>query len=609
MERKQILVAFLIISTAFATSKSEAASSVCEGFFKSTTPSTTTDVAIRAQRDGVKVIGESGTQLILALKKQFVESHASEPIIKLMKLGVSQVEVAALVTPALAKDLEVVEGVVGKGQLPFVKTKFSTSVVRADVQKAMTLEEFSTTHHLSSARLAAHEILTFRETLAAPWGIKISDLLRTSLIVGDPALIERAQTAAFRFNHHQELIGIAAAARDDAMLMQLGEINLARFLFFERNANWLSVALGAFVEVRGPLKIRAQEILFDLADIMASPEIVARSEAVAMMGEESASSYYRTALDVLMSTLELSRREDRDSATFDYVMVPSTNANYVGRVKSIVAKILSSSDSVDAKMVVTALALTGDTKLQLDFASRFFKSLSDIPKGLDERGQAYFKNSRLQTSFGLAMTSKDGAAVTDFLNALAKDPMTDKQTRPFFSSGTVNYYFSKASVDKLRTEGPAILNAVPNGNTQLVNRLSDFLEKYDYALSRQSSVKPESKILFEPTFAHEASSATSLIAEGRSMSSVEIDQMNAIATRELNGGELWSSYRRFAATRNLAGLQAVYNAMMTSGRGLDAVYVATAMIAIEGASGTANRPLLLEATGLGTKPGTKSLER
>lgn len=510
---------------------------------------------------------------LTAIALDYQRNHSSNSLAELIALGAPVDHVILMAREAVDGDLKVLE----KDQnvrLLFHDRHKTKNPLQPSNDK--TLAGFAEYYGLDVER----QIFTKLQQRTNPTSsVKSADVLKAAMLTQDRELILRAFRQALHQGNYSELTALAADAKNNTALIQLARISIARYLFFDRNHNWLGDALRSIAEIEGGEREEMVQMLFDLHDLLRSPAILSNESQIRNYGNTgSIANYYEDAVRVLTATLPIARRFHGDSsASFKYEYAKTNDPRYVDRLTSLFNEAIDDVHGVG--FLSPAIVQLSDTELLLHFArAAEAYSHSDF-KALDERDQFLYPLMAMNIARDAYVTSGNLKEVQEFTKRAIDDPRFKRGHSPLgFAYGETALMAPGTVVGLYRSylENPRQLS--DTAERKDLSALEQWLNHYDHQVeANQTEIKPADKMFFAPSFWHEESSIQSFMDNGRDANPETLQEFKEAGNQKLATGAFWYAMGDFIAARDLDGLERTYNAMMTRGRPVDAKYAALAM--------------------------------
>jgi hypothetical protein len=505
----------------------------------------------------------------------YYRSRNPQRAVELEALGLPKDQVLKLIGRVLKKDLAILEAE-GPTLSLFHDQAYRHNSMATISPKS--LDAFSERYDLSPERLTTSSLLGYRGSWAV--GVRPEEAMKAALMTGDRELISRSFRQALKYGHVSELTAIAAETKNNSALIELGRLGVARYLFFDRNLNWLGDGLRSFSEVTGEDKKQVEQMLFDLYDLMRSPAIV-ENEAIVRIYDKAGevSNYESDAIEVLISTLPVARRTRGDSsARFEYLYQRTDDPRYVDRVEKLLVDSMKKGRKISAIAGAIVYIKNSATLLRIARAAEAYSR--QVPLTFDERDRYLFVKGAMRVARDAFAMSGDLGEIQAYMNRVLADPRFQHERPIGFSMGVQELLVSE-DVIKLFRSFLADPNQLREG-TSLVDlkALRFWLESYDYRYQKNSGeVEAISKIVYGASFRHEEQVIRHALREGEGALPEIIQVFNDTGNKHLGAQDYWQAMLAFIASRNIGGLERTYDAMMTMplGRPLDAVYAALAI--------------------------------
>lgn len=188
--------------------------------------------------------------------------------------------------------------------------------------------------------------------------ISLHDAIQLALKVGDNKHASEIFIHMIRTGTWEGVYKTAEKYGMNGALLRIGFLSLASFQKNNYFYNYLFDTIEAFKRVSGPEKTTANEVMYDLALYVSSPEFLSQ------IPEGNHSIYVEHAFSLLRSTGEVIKKIPIDSVKYDYVTVVS-DPNIQSAIQKLIDQFPEIADSNDARL---ALAAIGDTNLHEQFS-------------------------------------------------------------------------------------------------------------------------------------------------------------------------------------------------------------------------------------------------
>lgn len=506
---------------------------------------------------------------VLAKAIDLQSRHDGQIAIELMALGVPKPEVVELMKPLVDHDLRALEGDQTTLRLSFkdepLRLNGPSSRQAARKDTPLTLEEFSKKFSLDDARVIVSQVATGPRN-----STRGRSVLKAAFITEDPELIRRAVLTSLKYGNFDELIAMAAEYNHHSTLYQIGKICIARYLYFDRNHNWLDQGLRALTEIAGPDHEVVPPLLYDLFDLMTSNSILQNEGEIQMYDSPGqVDNYTGTALNVLVSALLPIRRSRYDSSSkYNYERKKTDDPNYKVRLHNLFNKHLPK-ERYFLKFSEAVSQLENPNDL-LEIAEKASQRSREYPITEDRK----LVESAMGLAFVATLHSGREAEITKMVQALLKDSRFGDRAFPLFYS-TQQLPAEIVNLLKGFLENPHLLGE--NVSNPRLMKLLDFLKRSE----DQSHVTAASSIFFAPSFRHEKGSIEYSLKRGNGASEAEIQGFIHKGEELIQNRDYFMAMHEFIAARDIPRLKVTYRMMMTDGRPLDAVYVGFAIEWIE----------------------------
>lgn len=514
---------------------------------------------------------------LFAKVHDYAQGHNPQTAAELVALGLDQNQVVQLVKKFVTKDLEKLE--TNQVQRKIFQSQNQSQIEGAISQSTRTesLEDFSKKYGLDSERTALSEI-AIRGSFSST--VDTSRVLKSAIMTNDRELIKRSFHQAFKHSDFDELTALAASSNDNKALINLGRLNIARYLFFDRNHNWLSEGLRSFSEVTGEDRNEVTTLLYDLFSLLRSPAILANESEIRNYGQVGElDNYSDDAAKVLIATLPVDRRlKGDDSSAFSYLYKRTNDLQYVNRVKGLLRESMSAGQNIGFLMDAVAQI---DDVITLKKIAREAEAYSrKVPKNSSGRDADVFMSGAHGVANTALVTAADLNELTKYYQrTLAAIKAKEYPRAQFgFQYGDKSLLAPSSVVKLFRSfiENPQLLSADTNKSD--LSHLANWIEHYDYHQKHSSKqVSPTGKMFYAVNTWHEEDTIEYNLKKGVGASEEQIREFKSEGQRYLLGKNYWEAMGSFISAKDLEGLDRTYKAMMTDGRPLDAVYVALAM--------------------------------
>ncbi|MES2769812.1 MAG: hypothetical protein V4596_11765 [Bdellovibrionota bacterium] len=519
---------------------------------------------------------------IFAKAADYVGNHDPQIAIELLALGVAKEQIIKLMVPIVTKQLKNLES-----RTPTLNLTHHTPSTQLSIrsQSPKTLKDFAEVYGLDGERTIISTLVGYRQSPLRE-GIDPAHVLKAAMVIGDRNLIDRAFRQALKFGNFNELTAVAAETKNNSALIQLGRLSIVRFLYFERNHNWLSDGLRSLSEVTGADRQYVEQMLYDLYDLMRSPEILAGDAMRFTENSNDAdkiSNYYDVAADVLVATLpKLQRMHGDSSARFRYLYMRTNDHRYVDRVHKFLRDLIKNQENIGLLSEAVIQIESSATLLHIARTAEAY-SLKVDKKG-DEMEKHFFVLGAMRVARSAFVMSADLNEIKNYTARVLTDPRFNKRSPIGFESGEQSLLAPKEVVELFRSYLADPKQISESTKVSDLNELKSWLKTYDYYINdlnywnkNNNEVRASSKIFFDVEFRHEKESIQIFLKNGEGASPEKILEFKTIGQEKLKIGAYWEAMSNFIAARDLNGLEQTYIAMMTKGRPLDAVYVAFAM--------------------------------
>lgn len=523
----------LIVSTAYASSKE------CTELFVTLEKLP----AIRAQNSAVQQ-DENKTLIMRALIRQFEQGSDTESVRGMKQLGLDQKEMTRIVRPRIEKDLERARA----GQKQFLLSEVSPNSVRnksSILNPGKSISDFVTVHNLEKEQIAASNILEQS-------GLHTVDALKMAILSNQKDLAREALHEVLRYGNLDDAAKLAVELGENEMLMKIGRLAIAQYIFHNRNSNYIGAGLNALIEVTGQFKEQAEKLLIDFSDLIASGAIFERMD---MHFAEEYEDYDYLALRALLSASTLVGRFDRDSVSYHYV-VATSNSEIKKRLVSLIETLIQKRNFSDPEEMLTAAKVLDDPKYYKSIAQRLFDSRYDVSDETEVERHSRKINFNTSLSLKFALLSGDVAFIANHLKKVFENP-----------SDLLSVYFPESWA--VLIPEPAFLTSIhflqglPQ-DEKIVNIVTEFQEGLRRRRENKTTLKREGHFLPKLRFWHEKSFIKSSLERNHGS----------------NENEWWQFHAAIYA-RDVKKLREIYDKWMVNGRGVDAKYAAFAIFVIE----------------------------
>ncbi|MDB2426010.1 hypothetical protein N9W41_00530 [bacterium] len=524
---------------------------------------------------------------LLAKATDYLESHEAQTAAELVALGAPKKEVVELVKRVVRDDLSELES---QGQT--IRLFHDRQEVSFEREASLshspfkTLEEFSIAYKLTPERTTISTMI-FDHKLSRR--VDPVDVLKAAMMTKDLDLMNRAFEQALKFGKFDSLTAIASKMQNNKYLIELGRLSIARYLFFDRNHNWLSNGLRSFSEVTGKDKQYVEQMLYDLYDTMLSPAILANESKVRTYNDESSlSAYTSDAVNVLKTTLPMVQRMKGDSSPgFNYTYSRTDKPQYVDRLKSLLDKLIENNENIwDLSSGIIQIQ---NPSILLHIAHKAEVYSKKVNPKFDERHRKFIVDGATQVARDAFVMSGDLYEIKNYMNRFLKDRRSSLKSAFGFVLGENSLLAPKKVVDFFRS---LLANPTKLSKSTTIDDLSNiksWLESYDYEVSQhKEEVSAASKIFYNISFKHEVDSIKWFLSRGEGASLEKNKEFRARGEEMLEQHDYWKAMSEFISAKDIDGLERTYRGMLTRGRPLDAVYAALAIEWIQ-----TGQPLLL----------------
>lgn len=526
---------------------------------KSTSCSSLLDASPR--QNTLQISSATHDLITAAMEKDFTQRYSYEPIRQLRQMGASQVDLETLTRSPLRETLDRIGG--RQPRLKLAMVSLSQAVADPNLlNPGASITEFEAYFKLESERVAVSQIIEFGDSPTEDYGMAVESL-KIAILSGQKDLAREAYLQCFRFNNFNELTALAVETNNDEVLLQVGRLSIARYLFYSRSSNYLNDGLEALVEIQGPLKVQAVELLLSFSDLITSGSIMENVGQVRTpLLKVNQSQYYGNALSSLLSAGQLVGRFRRDSRSYHYIMKFS-DERIKDRVRKLINKSLDENVTLGSIDLINAISALGSTGYAKSVATRIFNQRNRLAMVGDEPRQALRAHSIAHLSLSVAMLSGDPSFIRQHLQRVIQD--ISEISQPFYLLDNVAFI----PFETLMLVQDFIVQLLDQADLNKIQReyLKESLAELIYDQNRKESLNPtlhrEGMFLRQDTFRHYFKSIK-------------------FALEHPSGYQgYWGRYLNAVNARDKDALRAVYNDMMKDGRAMDAVYAAIALAALE----------------------------
>jgi hypothetical protein len=356
-------------------------------------------------------------------------------------------------------------------------------------------------------------------------------------------------------------------------------LSITRYLFFDRNSNWLDAGIRSFSEVTGQDRKNVEQMLHHLYYLMRSPAILSNeSEVATYSGKGNLANYGSEALKVLIATLSVERRlRGDDSERFRYQYARTSDPQFVNRVETQLRDAMNRRESIG--FFVPAVIQIKDSKTLLQIAKSSEAYSHNVPDGLDEHERIRFVGGAMIVAATAFSMSEDVREITNYFRRVMVDARFKQKSRPFSFAYGENVLLVPSKVVELFhsfLRNPRLISEETTAND--LQALQSWIESYDYNLkSNQGYVAPASKILHGARFWHEKKTIEHFLNIGEGASPEKVREFKETAEKRFRVGDYWFAMGNFISARELDGLERTYAAMLAIGHPEWAAYAAFAM--------------------------------
>ncbi len=524
----------LIVSTTYAGSKE------CANLFI-----THEKLPIRSRISAVRQ--DDKTLIMRALIRDFEQSSDTESLTGMKQLGLDQEEMTRIVRPKIEKYLERAKA----GQKQFSLSEVSPKVVPNNtgiLHPGKSISDFVTFHHLEKEQISAGNIIEGSAEFNTVYALKMA------ILADQKDLAREALLEVLRYGHLGEATKLAVELNENEMLMKIGRLAIAQYIFHNRNHNYIADGLNALIEITGPFKEKAEKLLMDFSDLIASGAIFERMD---MRFAKEFEDYDYLALKALLSASTLVGRFARDSVSYRYVVTPS-NSEIKNRIVSLIESLIQKRNFSNAEIMLEAAKILDDPKYCKSIAQRLFDTRYDVSdeKDVERHPRKIIFNTSLSLKF--ALISGDVEFILGHFKKIFKNPNPSDSLSIFIPNNLAILIPESAFLGSIQ-----FLKGLPQDKS-----IADFTAELEDGLKRKRETKTtlerEGHFLPKLTFWHE---------KGFVKSSLE---------RNYGSNEnAWWQFHAAIYARDLKKLREIYDKWMVSGRGVDAKYAAFAIFVIE----------------------------
>jgi len=497
--------------------------------------------------------------------------------LELLQLGLPKEQLIKMMSPRVAAELTVLES---EGPpLRLFHDPLREDAAALISRQAFTIDGFA----------QAYGLMPHIETAAALAGYRIfardrivpDNVLKVAILTENRDLIQRSFQQAVKFGHFDQVTAIAAEMKSDSLLMELGELSVTRYLYSERNINWLAQGLRSFSELTQPeSQARAQALLYDLYDLMRSQEIFANEYRVNM--EQSARAkvayYDDAAMRVLVATRPVTRRLRGDSSSaFSYLHERTRDPQFVNRVLAHFDDVVATNRHL--YHVQRGVILIDDPEVLLQIARKaeaHSYEVANVP-GTDPR-QA---SGAMRLAAAALIMSANLEEIGHYVRRMVEDSRFDVTRKPYgpaLGDDILGTPPEVVGLFRAYLRDPSLVS--PQANSENLQQLAEWVDTYDYRMAQnpEGSVGPASKTFYIPAFTHERKDFLSFLKNGEGAGPEALAKLRDAGEGALARDAFWEAMKNFIAARDVDGLERTYLATLERGRPVDASYMAFALL-------------------------------